>query len=73
MIGCRLYSVGDEAGIFAIDTIAKLLPLLDNYIPDVLKPEHVTDQEKQEEQEFMDAVMQTPEMQEAYQFLKKHC
>jgi len=69
--GAHVYSVGDEAGILRIPTVAKLIPLLDNYVADVRKAEKVTPQEKQEEQEFMDAVMKTPEMQEAFNLVQE--
>jgi len=68
----RLYNIGDEDGILAIDTIAKLVSLLDNYESDVHAEEEVTEEEQQEEKAFIDAVIKTPEMKEAYNFLTTH-
>ena len=52
-------------------TARALIPLLDNYDPDTRNPEREDGQERLEMQTFMDAVMDTPEMNEAYNFLKQ--
>jgi len=57
--------------IYGSETAQALLPLLDNYDPDVRKPEKDNSQERFEMQLFMDAVMNTPEMKETYNFLKQ--
>ena len=57
--------------IYGSETAQALLPLLDNYEADVRKPEKDSSQERFEMQLFMDAVMNTPEMKETYNFLKQ--
>jgi poly(U)-specific endoribonuclease len=46
-----------------------MLRLYDNYIPEVSSNEVVTDQERQEENAFLDAVFATPVFQQTRQFL----
>lgn len=57
--------------VYGSETAQALLPLLDNYEPDVGQPERDNMMEKMEMQIFMDAVMNTPEMRETYNFLKE--
>lgn len=45
--------------------------LLDNYEADTNSPEVETKEEKQEENEFLTAIMQTKVMKEAHAYLKK--
>ena len=52
-----------------IETVSKLIPLFDNYIPDQKKTEHVTPEESQEVDDFMASIMATEEMNMAYQLL----
>lgn len=53
-----------------IPTIQKFVPLLDNYERDATVNEHVTAQERIEENNFMDAVMSTTVMRHLMTFLK---
>lgn len=53
-----------------IPTVQKLIPLLDNYERDSLVNEHVTPQERIEENNFMDAIMSTTVMRHLMTFLK---
>lgn len=62
-----LLTVRDE--VYRKPTIAKLLPLHNNYISAVGQPEVVTSQESQEESDFLDAVLTTPSMKKAEKFL----
>lgn len=43
--------------------------MYDNYVPDVRVEEDHTSQEQDEEDQFLDAVLATPVMQQAYTFL----
>ncbi|KAL4712706.1 hypothetical protein ACJJTC_008003 [Scirpophaga incertulas] len=52
-----LLTISPEA--WNIPTIAKFIPLLDNYERDTLVNEYVTPQERNEENAFMDAIMST--------------
>ncbi|XP_016978671.1 poly(U)-specific endoribonuclease homolog [Drosophila rhopaloa] len=52
-------------------TIAKLRLLFNNYEHDTLVNEHVTPNERKEENDFLDAVMATPVMRQAMQFLQQ--
>ncbi|CAH0592606.1 unnamed protein product [Chrysodeixis includens] len=63
-----LLTVGPE--VWNISTIQKFVPLLDNYERDTLVNEHVTPQERNEENAFMDAVMSTTVMRHLMTFLK---
>lgn len=56
--------------VWNISTIQKFVPLLDNYERDTLVNEHVTPQERNEENAFMDAVMSTTVMRHLMNFLK---
>ncbi|CAB3240813.1 unnamed protein product [Arctia plantaginis] len=56
--------------VWNIPTIQKFVPLLDNYELDSLVNEHVTPQERIEENNFMDAVMSTTVMRHLMNFLK---
>ena len=52
-----------------IETVSKLIPLFDNYIPDQRQTEDVTPEESQEEDEFISSIMATHEMRIAYELL----
>ncbi|XP_017045856.1 poly(U)-specific endoribonuclease homolog [Drosophila ficusphila] len=52
-------------------TIAKMRLLFNNYEHDTLVNEHVTPNERKEENEFLDAVMATPVMRQAMLFLQQ--
>ncbi|XP_017002381.2 endoribonuclease Arlr [Drosophila takahashii] len=52
-------------------TIAKMRLLFNNYEHDTLVNEHVTPNERKEENDFLDAVMATPVMRQAMQFLQQ--
>lgn len=56
--------------VWNIPTIQKFVPLLDNYERDTLVNEHVTAQERTEENAFMDAVMSTSVIRHLMTFLK---
>ncbi|BFF99986.1 poly(U)-specific endoribonuclease homolog [Drosophila madeirensis] len=56
---------------FEAPTIAKMKLLFNNYEHDTLVNEHVTANERKEENEFLDAVMATPVMRHAMQFLQQ--
>lgn len=53
-------------------TYKAFVALLDNYESDVSKPEEVTPEEVQENWHFIDLVVETAVMQEAYQFLVRN-
>ncbi|XP_059050964.1 uridylate-specific endoribonuclease C-like isoform X2 [Achroia grisella] len=63
-----LFTITDEA--WNIPTVQKILPLLDNYERDTLVNEHVTAQERNEENAFMDAIMSTTVIRHLMNFLK---
>ncbi|XP_011562239.3 endoribonuclease CG2145 [Plutella xylostella] len=56
--------------VWNLPTIQKFLPLLDNYERDTLVNEHVTPQERNEENAFMDAIMSTTVIRHLMLFLK---
>ncbi|XP_045528271.1 uridylate-specific endoribonuclease D [Pieris brassicae] len=56
--------------VWNIPTIQKFLPLLDNYERDTLINEHVTPQERNEDNAFMDAIMSTNVIRHLMSFLK---
>uniref|UniRef100_S4P3D5 Poly(U)-specific endoribonuclease-like protein n=1 Tax=Pararge aegeria TaxID=116150 RepID=S4P3D5_9NEOP len=56
--------------VWNITTIQQFLPLLDNYERDTLINEHVTPQERTEENTFMDALMSTSVIRHLMNFLK---
>ena len=58
-----------QAAAYARPTIQLLLPLRDNYIPEVNQNEVITSQELQEQKDFLDAIFNTPVFQRARQFL----
>lgn len=66
---CRVFQVEDEAALLEIETVSKLIPLFDNYIPDQKKTEDVTPEESQEVDDFMASIMATEEMNMAYDLL----
>ncbi|XP_045778540.1 endoribonuclease CG2145-like isoform X2 [Maniola jurtina] len=56
--------------VWNITTIQLFLPLLDNYERDTLTNEHVTSQERIEENSFMDVIMATSVIRHLMNFLK---
>jgi len=54
---------------FTGPTIQALMALYDNYVADVNVKETVTDEERQEDTAFLDAIMDTSVMKQAHQFL----
>lgn len=56
--------------VWNIPTVQKFVPLLDNYERDTLVNEHVTPQERNEENAFMDAIMSTTVIRHLMTFLK---
>lgn len=66
----RLFTKLDQS-VFAKPTYKAFIALLDNYIPATGIAEAVTPQEKAEESAFLDAILKTPVMTEAWNFLKK--
>lgn len=66
----RLLDV-DESVVYKVPTIAKLLVLFDNYELDSADSETVTPEEEIEENEFINAVLDTQVMQTAMNFLHK--
>lgn len=65
----RLFDGSKKRALLQIDTIAKLVPLFDNFNANTNQAETVTRQERREQAQFFDAVMATNEMQKAHQFL----
>jgi len=63
-----LFSDVDEA-LFEVPTIKALMALHDNYIPCVSEEEDVTREEVKEEQDFIDAMVDTKVMQMTMEFL----
>jgi poly(U)-specific endoribonuclease len=61
----------DEAKVFEIPTIKKMRPLFNNYEVDATVHEYVSPNEKQEEDEFIDALLQTQVMKTAMTFLQQ--
>lgn len=55
--------------VFNISTIAQLIPLHNNYILQSNENEHVTPQEKSEENSLLDAILTTSVMQHTRNFL----
>lgn len=64
----RLLSV-NESVVFKVPTIQKLRALYDNYELDASTRENVTPDERIEEKEFLDAVLDTKVMKTAMEFL----
>ncbi|XP_023947889.2 endoribonuclease CG2145 [Bicyclus anynana] len=56
--------------VWNIPTVQQFLPLLDNYERDTLINEHVTPQERTEENNFIDAIMATSVIRHLMNFLK---
>ena len=54
---CSLISKLDEATLFAQPSFKAILPLMDNYIPDVRQSEDHSTEEQMEEDMFLDAVV----------------
>lgn len=61
----------DENIIYKVPTIEKLRALFDNYELDASHSEHVTPNERQENDNFINAVLDTKVMQTAMAFLNK--
>ena len=64
-----LFTTFDEATIYNKNTIFLFRELWDNYLPDVTDVEDHTLQEQAEESAFLDAVMASEVMINAYNFL----
>lgn len=67
---CRLLSV-DEQTVYKVPTIEKLRALFDNYEVDASNSENVTPNERQENADFINAVLDTKVMQTTMEFLNK--
>merc|ERR1712109_304999 len=65
----NLISKLDEATLFAQPSFKAILPLMDNYIPDVRQSEDHSTEEQMEEDMFLDAVVDTVIMKQAIEFL----
>ncbi|XP_071454124.1 endoribonuclease Arlr-like [Hetaerina americana] len=63
----RLLTVDSRA--WSIPTISRLRLLFNNFVPDVRKSENVTSIEKAEENNFLDAILDTPIMEKTQSFL----
>ncbi len=59
-----------DQSILELPTFKALSALLDNYNHDVSQSEDRTEQEKQEEEAFLDAVLATKQMTLLYEFLR---
>ena len=59
----------DEKALFGKKTFEALLPLMDNYIPEVTKEEDHTAEEQSEEDLFLNAIVESEIMQETIRFL----
>lgn len=66
----RLLTV-DESIVYKVPTIRKLLALFDNYEMDVSRRENVTPHKLREDDDFINAVLDTHVMQTAMQFLNE--
>jgi len=64
-----LISKLDEVSLFASPTFKYILPLMDNYIPDVRQSEDHSLEEQMEEDMFLDAVVDSVIMKRAIDFL----
>lgn len=65
---CRLLNVSEEA-LNSVPTIVKMRALFDNYEMDASINEKVTDQEIQEENDFITALLKTEVMKTLMKFL----
>ena len=65
---CRLFAHIPD-GVLQRKTIQTLMALFDNYEDSVDKPEVVTPEEEDENNAFLDALVETAVMQQAHQFL----
>jgi len=59
----------NQEALFMQPTFDKMLPLLDNYVPDVRIQEDHTPEEQAEEDEFLNEIMKSAIMSEAVEFL----
>lgn len=66
----RLLSI-DESIVYKVPTIRRLLALFDNYEMDVSRRENVTPHKLREDDNFINAVLDTQVMQTAMYFLNK--
>lgn len=66
----RLLSI-DESIVYKVPTIRKLLALFDNYEMDVSRRENITPLKLREDDDFINAVLDTQVMQTAMHFLNK--
>ncbi|XP_022192297.1 poly(U)-specific endoribonuclease homolog isoform X2 [Nilaparvata lugens] len=65
----HLLEVDDQA--LQYPTVEKVIALLDNYYPDAKTAEDVTEEEQVEENEFLDAIMDTAVMNHTIDFLRQ--
>merc|ERR1712071_385736 len=68
-MGNPLFKQVDEASVLQLPVYQKLLALYDNYDPYVNVAEDHTEQEHQEELDFLQTVLDTDIMRAAYEFL----
>lgn len=61
----------DESIVYRVPTIEKLRALFDNYELDASHSENVTSNERQENDDFINAVLDSKVMQTAMEFLNK--
>ncbi|XP_013396722.1 poly(U)-specific endoribonuclease-C [Lingula anatina] len=66
----KLFSSLDEKKLFAKPTYAKFIALLNNYIAQTGRTESVSSTEQRENEAFLDEVLKTTVMQEAWKFLQ---
>lgn len=66
----RLLTI-DETVLTATPTLIKLRALFDNYVIETTENEYVSPQEREEETDFLNAVMATPVMRAAMLFLQE--
>ncbi|RZF42309.1 hypothetical protein LSTR_LSTR003927 [Laodelphax striatellus] len=64
-----LLQVDDQA--LQYPTVANVIALLDNYYPDARDAEDVTDEERKEENQFLDSIMDTAVMNYTIDFLRE--
>ena len=63
---------GFDTGALQSGTYEKMVKLLDNYNPDVTVEENPTDEDLQEEKEFLNEIFSTEILQKSYEFLQNH-
>lgn len=67
---CSLLSI-DESIVYKVPTIKKLRALFDNYEMDLSQKENVTSHKLREDDDFINAILDTQVMQTAMYFLNK--